>query len=354
MSTVSVIVCSHRVERWEMLLDALESLRTQTLVPDQVVVVVDGDEALLARLRERDGEELVRYTGGRTGLSNARNTGLAAVRNEFVAFLDDDATAEPTWLESLVAVAEGDPNVLGVGGRTLPRWEGGREPAWFPTEMLWTVGCSHKGLPEARGPVRNVFGGCALFRRDLFDRVGGFDSRLGRKAQGAAGCEETEFCIRAGASTPGGSFVYEPAGVIRHRVHTDRQSPRYVLRRCWEEGRSKAALSKITSGMARTAEKSGALGPEREYLLRVLPQGVASGARAAVRGEVAGLGRAFLLLAGSLVTVAGYLRASTARISPAAGEVIPPPRDEVADAESGVLGAESGTAVGPEHLSRAG
>jgi GT2 family glycosyltransferase len=320
VSSVSIVVCSHLVERFVFLEAALNSLRHQTRKPDQVVVVVDGDDALLTRLHERDGDELILSTGGRTGLSNARNTGIAAVETDFVAFLDDDATAEPDWLECLVAVADADDEILGVGGRAQPVWDG-LPPAWFPDEMLWTVGCSHQGLPVMRAPVRNVFGGCALFRRRLFDEVGGFDDRLGRKARGAGGCEETEFCIRARTVAGGGVFIYEPAAVIHHRVHRSRRSPWYVLRRCREEGRSKAALRAITKSAGESRARDGqpgnggcvmpqpVLGPERDYLLRVLPRGVLAGLWPAVRGRPAGLGRASLLLAGSVVTAASFAKA---------------------------------------------
>lgn len=311
MSTVSVVVCSHLVARYALLVAALESLRAQTRRPDQVIVVVDGDDELLKMLHDRGGDELVLSTGGRTGLSNARNTGLRAVTADYVAFLDDDATAEPAWLESLVAALKGSPDVLGVGGRTVPAWESA-QPGWFPDELLWTVGCSHQGLPASCQPVRNVFGGCALFRRSLFDEVGGFDDRLGRKAKGAAGCEETEFCIRAQRLHVGGRFLYEPAAVIHHRVPRERSSPRYVLRRCWEEGRSKALLRVITRGTGRgpSVGRKSALGPEQDFLLRVLPAGILGGLRTAVRGRPSAAGRVLLLVVGSATTVVSFVAAA--------------------------------------------
>jgi GT2 family glycosyltransferase len=312
MSTVSVVVCSHLVSRFPLLVAALDSLRAQTCGPVQVVVVVDGDDDLLKKLYDRDGDELILSTGGRTGLSNARNTGLRAVTTDLVAFLDDDATAEPSWLESLIAAVAGSPDVLGVGGRTVPAWES-RQPEWFPDELLWTVGCSHRGLPRFRQPVRNVFGGCALFRRGLFDEVGGFDDRLGRKAKGAAGCEETEFCIRAQRLHRGGLFLYEPSAVIHHRVPRERTSASYVLRRCWEEGRSKAILRMITrdeGGPVRVGRRGSALGPEQDFLLRVLPAGVVDGLRQAVHGRPAAAGRALLLLVGSAATVVSFAAAA--------------------------------------------
>ena len=323
MPDTAVIVCCHLVERWELLLRALDSLWNQTRPPDEVVVVVDGDEQLLARLFERGGKETILTTGRRSGLSNARNVGLAAVNTEFVGFLDDDAVADPGWLAALQEALESDPNVLGAGGIALPEWEGvpweaqradtagaagtaWGGPRWFPRELLWTVGCTHGDHVPAR--IRNLFGGCALFRRSVFDTVGGFDTRLGRRHRGGAGCEETELCMRARAALPDGYFLLVPQATMRHRVHRDRQRLGYVLRRCRDEGRSKATLRRIAPPMPRSSTTG--LGPEFEYLTKVLPRGVAAGVRAALHGDPYGLARAGTLIAASATTVASFLWSS--------------------------------------------
>ncbi|WP_250283467.1 MULTISPECIES: glycosyltransferase [unclassified Frankia] len=306
MTSVSVVVCSHLVARWPQLMNALDSLQDQKLRPERVVVVVDGDDELLARLRERAGAELVLSTGGRTGLSHARNVGIAAVDSEFVAFLDDDAVADPSWLSSLVQVATAGPDILGVGGWVTPDW-GGEKPGWFPPELLWTVGCSHQGLPTQQTTVRNVFGGCALFRRSVFTTAGGFDTRLGRQLRGASGCEETELCVRAAALIPDGRFVHEPAAVIHHQVPAQRQRPSYVVRRCWAEGASKATLRRLCAGYRTPAR--GPLGPERDFVLKVLPRGVRGGLGAFLRGRPAGLARAGMIVAGTGTTILSFLLA---------------------------------------------
>ncbi|WP_165485304.1 glycosyltransferase family 2 protein [Protofrankia symbiont of Coriaria ruscifolia] len=311
MTSVSVVVCSHLVARWPQLMRALDSIREQKLVPERVVLVVDGDDELLARLYERAGDELVLTTGGRTGLSNARNVGIAAVDSEFVAFLDDDAVADPSWLSSLVQVAAADTDILGVGGWVTPDWAG-EKPGWFPAELLWTVGCSHHGLPTQQTTVRNVFGGCALFRRSVFAITGGFDTRLGRQIKGASGCEETELCIRASSVIPSGRFVHEPAAVIHHHVHTQRQHPSYVVRRCWAEGASKATLRRLCAGYR--AQERGPLGPERDFILKVLPRGVLGGIEAFLRGRPAGLAEAGMIVVGTATTILGFLVAVTRTI----------------------------------------
>jgi glucosyl-dolichyl phosphate glucuronosyltransferase len=258
--TAAVVVCVHLVDRIPLLVEAVASLRGQDLAPAEIVVVVDGDRTVLdAAGRAVDGVQLV-WTGGGRGLSRARNQGVAASSAELVAFLDDDAAADPGWLRGLVEAVDSS-SVLGASGRSLPRWQTAA-PGWMPPELLWTVGCSYRGMPSRRGPVRNFFGGCGLVRRDVFIAVGGFSPELGRTARGVAGGEEAEFCSRALAAHRGSSFVFEPASVIHHYVPDMRAKPAYVFRRCWADGHAKARLVR--------ASGPGALGPERRFVRQVM------------------------------------------------------------------------------------
>jgi glycosyltransferase involved in cell wall biosynthesis len=240
---VSVVICSHLYERLDQALAAIDSCLTQTLRPEHVIVVVDGDHELHRALAAKDLPVTLRLLDQRSGLSNARNAGLADVTTEFVAFLDDDAVAEPIWLATLSTHFD-NPAVLGVGGRSVPAWES-TASEWFPPELLWAVGCSYPGQTSGTSRLRNVFGGCACFRTALLRDMDGFSPSLGRMATGAGGAEETDLCLRAAAKVPGGYFMFDPTAVIHHRVPERRASIRYVLERSWAEGRSKATMSAL-------------------------------------------------------------------------------------------------------------
>ncbi|HEV2373510.1 MAG TPA: glycosyltransferase family 2 protein [Streptosporangiaceae bacterium] len=297
MTDVSAVVCTHRMDRFPWLLECLASLERQSLPPLEVMVVVDGKPEIRDRLIERGGPTLTLSTPAPSGLSVARNLGLAHASGSFVAFLDDDAVADGPWLESLREVLA-DETVAGVGGISLPRWEG-RRPGWMPEELLWTLGCSYRGMPATRSEVRNVYGGCACFRKDVFDRFGGFNPNLGRMGAGLAGCEETELCVRVRNQAPELRFVYEPAARIFHRVPPARQKVSYVLSRCLGEGRSKATLRAVTVG-------GRPLASEADYLVNIVPSGIASGVSQSLRGDRHGLARASLLAAAVACTVASY------------------------------------------------
>jgi glucosyl-dolichyl phosphate glucuronosyltransferase len=299
VTDISAIVCTHRIERWPLLLECLASLEHQTLQPLEVIVVVDGEPGIRERLNQRAGPEITLSTPRPSGLSAARNLGLTRASGAFAAFLDDDAVADASWLETLRAVL-GDETIAGVGGSSLPAWEG-KKPAWMPEELLWAVGCSYRGMPATQAEVRNVYGGSACFRRDIFTRFGGFDVNLGRTAVGLAGCEETELCLRVQSKSRGLRFIHEPRAVIHHRVTADRQTVGYLLSRCASEGRSKAILRVINGGSSNRP-----LAREARYLSRTVPLAIATNVRQFLRGDRWGLVRAVLLAVAVSDTVLSY------------------------------------------------
>jgi cellulose synthase/poly-beta-1,6-N-acetylglucosamine synthase-like glycosyltransferase len=295
--SVSVVVCAYTTARWELLLRALESVRAQTRPALETVLVVDHCPELLDRATGLGPGVRVVANGGRPGLSDARNTGLATARGDVVAFLDDDAAADADWLRRLVE-PYADPAVVGVGGQVLPEWERGR-PAWFPPEFGWVVGCSYVGQPTATAPVRNPIGANMSFRRHALVAAGGFSVEVGRVGARPTGCEETEVSIRLARSDPTARIVLEPAALVHHHVPGERGRWGYFWRRCWAEGVSKASVSHLT----RTP-----LGSERSYVLRTLPRGVAHNLGDAVSRRAAGGGsRALAIGAGLAVTTSGYV-----------------------------------------------
>jgi glycosyltransferase involved in cell wall biosynthesis len=296
---VSVIVCTYSERRWHELTAAVESLRRQSVEPREIVVAVDNNPALAAQARDAlPGVVVVENRDGR-GLSSTRNAGIAAARGDIVAFLDDDAVAEPDWLANLAAWYE-DARVLGAGGAVEPLWERGR-PAWFPDEFDWVVGCSYRGLPRSAAAVRNLIGANMSFRRDVFESVGGFSATVGRVGERPVGCEETELCIRILQRSPGSVLVYEPLARVAHQVPAARGRLRYFLSRCFAEGLSKAAVARLRG-------RAAALATERRYALRVLPSGFATATRQALATRsVTSLERGGAIALGLATTTAGYL-----------------------------------------------
>ncbi|WP_399923398.1 glycosyltransferase family 2 protein [Streptomyces kanamyceticus] len=306
---ISVVVCVYTEDRWEDILAAVASVRAQSLTARETLLVVDHNASLLDRLTRQykeageSGEVRVLANAGPRGLSAGRNTGIAASRGSVIAFLDDDAVAERDWLRHFAEGFE-DPRVFAVGGRTLPLWESGRRPAWFPEEFDWVVGCTYRGHPEGRARVRNVLGGNASFRRSAFDVAGGFATGIGRDGdRRPLGCEETEFCIRLTRARPDAVLLTDDRAVIHHRVPGARERFRYFRTRAYAEGLSKALVS-------RSVGAGKGLESERRYTTRVLPAGVGRGLRDAVLGRPGGVGRAGAIVTGVAAAAGGYVLGS--------------------------------------------
>ena len=304
--TASVVIYAYTLLRWDDLTAAVASVRAQTVPAGDIIVVIDHNEELLERSLSSFPDAIVVPNAGKPGLSGARNTGVERASGDVIVFLDDDARAQPDWLEHMLAHYT-DPAVQGVGGAALPRWpergaHSGR-PAWFPPEFDWVIGCSYVGLPTSVAPVRNPIGAGMSIRHSAFARVGGFSDGLGRVGSIPLGCEETEFGIRLRRDVAGAVILYDPAAVVLHGVTPERLTWRYYRRRCFSEGISKAVV-------ARRVGQESALEAEKAYMRHVLPRAVRRDLRSPRTWR-----RAAMVLLGVLFTVAGYGRGSIARAS---------------------------------------
>jgi glycosyltransferase involved in cell wall biosynthesis len=274
-------------------------VKHQSIPPLQIVVVVDHNPDLFARITKRFPDMTVVENHRSRGSSGAWNSGVLAATSEIVAFLDDDAVAEHDWLEQLTAAYD-DPDVVGVGGTITPMWQNGR-PRWFPEEFDWVVGCTYKGMPEGLTQVRNLIGCNMSLRREALNASGGFRERLGHVGGRPSGCDETDVCIRMLQRWPNKRLLHNPHAIVRHAVPPERATWRYFCWRCYLEGRSKAFISRI-AGM------QDGLASERAHAFETLPIGLGRGvADALFRQDVSGLGRAVAIVVGLAITVTGFV-----------------------------------------------
>jgi glucosyl-dolichyl phosphate glucuronosyltransferase len=307
--TATVVICVYTEKRWDDIVAAVGSVAAQDVHAVETLVIVDHNPVLLSRAQQEFGPRGVRVlpNSHKQGLSGARNTAIAEAAGDVVVFLDDDAEARPGWLAALLA-PYGDPTVAAVGGVAHPRWPTNRPrvlPGAAPYdpnatgELDWIVGCTYTGQPEHQAEVRNLMGCNMSFRREVFDRVGGFAEDIGRIGKNPLGCEETELCIRARQAYQRAGekirIVFEPAAAVDHRVSADRVEWAYLRRRSWAEGLSKAAVSKLVGS-------DDALATERSYVAKVLPTAVL---REIKEGRVSSAAAVVTALA---CTTAGYVR----------------------------------------------
>ena len=298
--STTVVICAYTHDRWLDLGRAIQSVESQRQPPSEIILVIDHNPELESRARAAFPNATVVPNSANRGLSGARNTGVGGATGDVIAFLDDDAAADPDWLARLLPAFD-DPQVMGAGGSATPDWSTER-PGWFPDEFDWVIGCSYRGLPDRVEPVRNPLGCNMAFRRRVFTVVGGFRNDFGRVGTTPTGAEETEFCVRLAHHDPTWQVLYVPTARVQHRVPATRATWRYFLNRCYGEGLSKAHLRRV-AGVRR------ALSSERQYATRTLPSGFA---RLIRRGE---LRRAAMIIVGLSATGAGFVAGSLTRVA---------------------------------------
>ena len=215
-----VVVLWNRAELTFRCLRAVSELRG---LPVEVVLVdnqsTDETPELLARVV---GATVVR-NGSNLGFTIAANLGARAARGELLLFLNNDAEMMLGALERLVATLSSDPTIGAVGGKQV--FPDGRLQE--AGSIIWSDGSceayGRNGDPDAgefnfQRDVDYCSGALLLTRRDLFERVGGFDERYQ-----PAYYEDVDYCVKVWQS--GLRVVYQPASVVIHFEFGSATSP---------------------------------------------------------------------------------------------------------------------------------
>jgi GT2 family glycosyltransferase len=296
LPSADVVVCTYTDQRWDLLTRAIGSVQRQSVTPRSILLCIDHNDELYERcLRhwgDAPGAPAVqvfpnRYPGR---LGSARNTAVERVTAEVVAFLDDDAEADPTWLERLLRVYAEDEQAVAVGGAPLPRQEVPR-PGWFPHEFDWVFGCHYAGLPDVRQPVRHLIGASMSARTDAVRSFGGFHSDKH---------DDMDLSHRVAAAHGAAAVVYEPKAVIHHFVHPERLTWNYFWRRCYAINRGKV---RAFSDMG----EAGNIRAELEFAGRMAGT-VVHRLRRGLRGDTDAVRQAAAIVGGLTAAAVGHLR----------------------------------------------
>ena len=165
----------------EMLADAVDSVLRQTVRPASIIVVDDGSEdvastAALEALARRgnDGIRVIRQANA--GVSAARNAGIAGANTPYICVLDGDDLLLPRFLERTLAVLREDGTVAAASG-------------WLKCFGVLDCVVRPGGGTLADFLPRNCCPSACLFRRELWQRCGGYDESM------REGFEDWEFCL---------------------------------------------------------------------------------------------------------------------------------------------------------------
>jgi glucosyl-dolichyl phosphate glucuronosyltransferase len=253
MSDIAVSVVIPTYNRATLLDETLNRLsQLRPSVGAWEVVVVDNNSSDNTRATvERHAATFpapLRYVFERAqGRSFALNAGIAAGAAPVLVFTDDDVLVGDRWLDAAAAPLLADGDIDYTGGPVRPIWEAPR-PAWLAGNRadLWgTIAILDYG-PEPfvfEERQRVPLGANMAVRRSLFDRIGLFNSRLGRCGDQLLGQEVPELLSRSRAS--GGRGQYVPAMVVDHHVPARRLTKSYFRRWWFGKGVSRAQLDRL-------------------------------------------------------------------------------------------------------------
>ena len=194
----------------------LGSLREQTYRDFETVVVDNGStDGTVAMLRADLPDTVVVSFRANRGFAVAVNAGVRAARGRYLALLNNDAEAEPGWLEALVAALDARPDVGSVASKMLTVRDPGIVDSVGAAMGLFAydIGRGERDGPRfaAGREILCPCAGAAAYRRELFETVGLFDEAF------FAWFEDVELGIRA--QLAGFKCWYEPSARVRHHAH---------------------------------------------------------------------------------------------------------------------------------------
>lgn len=242
--SVSVVVATYN--RPDHVRTCLEHLRRQTVPPDEIVVV-DASPSRLTRavVDTFPGVRYLRNDRGPGTTATSRAIGVAEVTSDIVAFVDDDAYAEPTWLEGILA-PYADPRVGAVGGRAANGQPGEEDEGTDRIGRFLDDG-SLTGYfaadPGRDVDVDHLLGANMSVRRSALDSIGGIHDHY----PGTCLREETEPVLRLRLA--GSRVVYTPAALVHHVAGPYAKGRRFDLRYTYYAQRNHVVLLARTVGV---------------------------------------------------------------------------------------------------------
>jgi glucosyl-dolichyl phosphate glucuronosyltransferase len=229
---VTVVICTFN--RYDLLAKAIASTELQDFPDDGYeLIIVDNSDDLAGRERFLDGLEITcnhRYLSeARPGLSRARNLGVSAASGEIVAFMDDDAKAEPDWLAHIADTFTHHERAGIAGGPVRPIWTTPR-PAWLHPRLESYLTILDRGAAtRILKPEEWLAGTNIAFRREALKQAGLFPEHLGRI--GRLLLSNEELSVSKKIRELGYDAVYNPKIVVHHRIHAERTSQAWLRRR---------------------------------------------------------------------------------------------------------------------------
>jgi GT2 family glycosyltransferase len=199
--TSIIILCCNQLDYTRL---CVEHVLRHTHVPYELVLVdngsSDGTPAFLESLRSCPGRarvEVIRNDTNR-GFPAGCNQALAQARGRYLVFLNNDTVVTDGWLEGLIAWVQPDTSCVGLVGPTTSLIGNLQQIPIDYNDLAGLSGFAQRRRQEFAGQgleVPMLSGFCLLVRREVLDRIGGFDERYGLGFY-----DDNDLCLRARAA----------------------------------------------------------------------------------------------------------------------------------------------------------
>lgn len=252
---LSVIICTYNRDKY--IYNVLKSIAEGTLSPDKYEILAidnnssDSTKSEILRFIEDFPAVETRYVfESEQGLSCARNRGIDESSGDVLVYVDDDAEVNENYLKSYYDFFCENPESMAAGGPIIPEYEGYEEPGWmtYHLKRLLTAylyfGDVKKEFPGKNYPG----GGNAAYRREIFEKVGKYNTSLGRTGSSLAGGEEKDLFRKM--DSIGVKYYYLPDSILYHIIPERKMSDEYFDNLTSGIGRSERIRTKSISGAA--------------------------------------------------------------------------------------------------------
>jgi glycosyltransferase involved in cell wall biosynthesis len=223
---ISIIICSfNRAHNLPECFAFLEKQCDAAQIQWEIILVDNNstdDTKSFVEAYSKETPLNLRYAfEGEQGLSAARNHGIRKALGKWIIFIDDDIRVSENWLKAIFDTFT-QQNCDAVGGR-IEVDSPDKLPSWIRPDMYGFLG--HQDFGPDPKPLDGIsefpFGGNMAINRHVFDKIGYFDTNMGRKGEGRTAeelfkGEETDFFHRL--AKQGGKLYYEPQALVWHKI----------------------------------------------------------------------------------------------------------------------------------------